>query len=251
MKDNNKIYGLTGHPLTHSFSKDFFNTKFQKEKINAEYRNFDIDDISHLPGLLQTNKTICGLNVTIPYKQQVMHILDETDPTAAKIGAVNVIKIIRDKDGKVKTKGYNSDIFGFRESLRPLLRDHQRNALVLGTGGASKAVAFVLEELGIGFEYVSRTKGTGRITYQDLTEDIIKSHTLIVNTTPLGMYPDTTGYPAIPYQYITKRHLCFDLIYNPEETLFLKYAKEHGASIKNGMEMLELQALEAWRIWNT
>lgn len=251
MKDNNKIYGLTGHPLTHSFSKDFFNTKFQKEKINAEYRNFDIDDISHLPGLLQTNKTICGLNVTIPYKQQVMHILDETDPTAAKIGAVNVIKIIRDKDGKAKTKGYNSDIFGFRESLRPLLGDHQRNALVLGTGGASKAVAFVLEELGIGFEYVSRTKGTGRITYQDLTEDIIKSHTLIVNTTPLGMYPDITGYPAIPYQYITKRHLCFDLIYNPEETLFLKYSKEHGASIKNGMEMLELQALEAWRIWNT
>lgn len=251
MKDNKKIYGLTGHPLTHSFSKDFFNTKFQKEKINAEYRNFDIDDISHLPGLLQTNKTICGLNVTIPYKQQVMHILDETDPTAAKIGAVNVIKIIRDKDGIVKTKGYNSDIFGFRESLRPLLSDHQRNALVLGTGGASKAVAFVLEELGIGFEYLSRTKGTGRITYQDLTEDIIKSHTLIVNTTPLGMYPDITGYPAIPYQYITKRHLCFDLIYNPEETLFLKYSKEHGASIKNGMEMLELQALEAWRIWNT
>jgi shikimate dehydrogenase len=245
-----KTYGLIGYPLEHSFSQKYFTDKFEKEKLNARYLNFPIASISDFPELFKHHPYLAGLNVTIPYKEQVISFLDELDDTAQEIGAVNVIKI--SWDGlNYSLKGYNSDIVGFKESLFPLLTIDHKRALVLGTGGASKAVVTALKQLNIEYRYVSRTPENENIlSYNDLTPETIKDHKLIINTTPLGMYPQTDKCPSIPYEHLTNEHLLFDLIYNPEETLFLKKGKEKGAKTKNGLEMLYLQAEEAWRIWN-
>lgn len=243
-----KLYGLIGFPLGHSFSQGYFNQKFEAENIDARYINFEIPEIDDLNNILARNPNLAGLNVTIPYKQQVIDKLDEMDPEAAEIGAVNVIKFIR-RNGKLILKGYNSDIIGFRDSIAPLLTDHHTAALILGTGGASRAVSYALRSLGIETQLVSRSQTPGVITYSDLTPEIINRHKIIVNTTPLGMYPHVDECPDIPYHLLTSRHLCYDLLYNPDVTLFMKKSAEAGAEIKNGLEMLLLQAFAAWQIW--
>lgn len=242
-----KIYGLVGYPLGHSFSRRFFNEKFSVENINAEYRNFELSDISHIGDVIESG--VCGLNVTIPYKQTVMPFLSRLDSEASRIGSVNVIKIER-QNGKISTVGYNTDVEGFCHSIAPHLLPRHRNALVLGTGGASKAVVYGLRKMGISPTLVSRTSGEGRLTYGELTPDIIRSHEVIVNTTPLGMFPHVDACPDIPYEHLSDNHLCFDLIYNPDMTLFLEKAKKQNADTVNGMEMLIGQALAAWKIWN-
>lgn len=244
-------YGLIGYPLTHSFSIGYFNEKFQSENIDAEYVNFEIPDICDFMEVIEENPDLCGLNVTIPYKEQVIPYLDELDKDAAKIGAVNVIKIIRQHKGKVKLVGYNSDIIGFTKSIEPLLQPHHTRALILGTGGASKAVFHGLDNLGIKSTFVSRTKKSNDIlTYQELTPEIMQENTVIVNCTPVGMYPKVDFCPNIPYELLTPKHLLYDLLYNPNETLFMKKGTEQGATVKNGLEMLLLQAFAAWEIWN-
>lgn len=248
-KSYDKLYGLIGYPLIHSFSQNYFNQKFEAENINARYVNFEIPDIGDLMEVVSENDNLWGLNVTIPYKEQVIPYLDEIDEDAAKIGAVNVIKFIRNKNS-LKFKGYNSDIIGFCDSIRPLLTPARTKALVLGTGGAAKAVFRGLENLGISPIYVSRTNKEGMLTYGDLTSEVIADHKIIVNTTPLGMYPHMDECPNIPYQCLTPEHLCYDLLYNPDVTLFMKRAAEFGAETKNGLEMLLLQAFAAWNIWN-
>ncbi|MCM1505194.1 MAG: shikimate dehydrogenase [Muribaculum sp.] len=244
-----RIFGLIGFPLTHSFSQTFFNQKFEAENISAQYLNFEIPDIGDLMEVVSEYPTLCGLNVTIPYKEQVLPYLDEIDDDAKKIGAVNVIKFIR-KKGSLKFKGYNSDIIGFSDSIKPLLTPPRNKALILGTGGAAKAVKQGLLNLGVEPTLVSRTPREGVITYTDLTEEIMDTHKVIVNTTPLGMYPHIDECPDIPYPLLTPQHLCYDLLYNPDVTLFMKRAREHGAQIKNGLEMLLLQAFVSWNIWN-
>lgn len=248
--DIRKIYGLIGFPLTHSFSKTYFNNKFESENINAEYINFEIPDIGDLMEVVAEYPDLCGLNVTIPYKEQVIPYMDEMDADAAAIGAVNVIKFIRSKGDNLRFKGYNSDIVGFSDSIRPLLTPQRDKALVLGTGGASKAVARGLHNLGVESRLVSRNKKDGVITYGEIDAEIMATHKIIVNTTPLGMYPHVDECPDIPYEFLTSQHLCYDLLYNPDVTLFMKRAREMGAEVKNGLEMLLLQAFESWRIWN-
>lgn len=243
----NKIYGLIGAKLGHSFSKDFFSKKFAKEDISAEYRNFEIDNIENFSDIIEYG--VYGLNITIPYKEQVIYFLDKIDPIAAKIGAVNVVKIVRNADN-LETIGYNSDIVGFTESIRPLIENHHKKALILGTGGASKAVIEGLKLMNIRSQLVSRTKSPNTITYSELSSNLLEEYTIIVNTTPLGMFPNTDSYPDIPYEFLSNKHLCYDLTYNPEETRFLKLSRDNGAKTKNGLEMLILQALESWRIWN-
>ena len=243
-----RLYGLIGYPLGHSFSQDYFNRKFEAENIDARYINFEIPEIADLKLILDHNRNLNGLNVTIPYKQQVIAMLDEMDPEAAEIGAVNVIKFIR-RNGRLILKGYNSDIIGFRDSIAPMLTDHHSHALVLGTGGASRAVSYALRSLGIEVRLVSRTATRGVITYADLTPDIIDTHKIIVNTTPLGMYPHVDECPDIPYNLLTEHHLCYDLLYTPDVTLFMKKSADAGAEVKNGLEMLLLQAFAAWQIW--
>lgn len=244
-------YGLIGYPLGHSFSVTYFNEKFQSEHIDAEYVNFEIPSIKDFPEVVTENVNLCGLNVTIPYKEQVIPYLDELDPDTAKIGAVNVIKIIRQGKAKVKLIGYNSDIIGFTQSIEPLLQDHHKKALLLGTGGASKAVYHGLANLGVESTYVSRSKrDKDTITYQDLTPEVMAAHTVIVNCTPVGMYPKVDFCPDIPYELLTPRHLLYDLLYNPDETLFMKKGRAQGATVKNGLEMLLLQAFAAWEIWH-
>ena len=244
-------YGLIGYPLKHSFSIGYFNEKFQYENIDAEYVNFEIPRIDDFMEVIEENPDLCGLNVTIPYKEKVIPYLDELDKDTAKIGAVNVIKILRQPKGKVKLVGYNSDIIGFTRSIEPLLQPHHTKALILGTGGASKAVYHGLANLGVQSTYVSRTKKNNDIlTYSELTPEVMAEHTVIVNTTPLGMYPKVDFCPDIPYDLLTPDHLLYDLLYNPNETLFMKKGAEHGASVKNGLEMLLLQAFAAWEIWN-
>lgn len=244
------IYGLLGYPLGHSFSRNYFNNKFEAEEINAEYLNFEIPDINMINEVLSEHPNLNGLNVTIPYKEQVIPFLDELDEDAANIGAVNVIKIIRN-DGQLKLKGYNSDILGFCDSILPLLTSEMKKALVLGTGGAAKAIAYGLKKLGIESQYVSRKKSANAISYTDLNEEIVNEHKIIVNTTPLGMYPNIDESPDFPYEYLTPNHLCYDLLYNPDETLFMKNAKAQGATTKNGLEMLLLQAFASYEIWNS
>lgn len=234
-------FGIIGFPLVQSFSANYFNEKFQREGIEAEYSLYPIQEGSlkaKVEGLLGS---LDGMNVTMPYKQAVIPLLDRLDETAAAVGAVNVIH---------KRTGYNTDCLGFIESMRPLLRDYDRSALVLGTGGASKAVCYGLRKLGITPTLVSRTPKDGMLGYDQLTKEIMEAHTVIVNCTPLGMYPHPEACPAIPYELITAKHLLFDCIYNPEETLFLQRGKAQGATIRNGMEMLYGQAKAAWRIWN-
>lgn len=244
-----KLYGLIGYPLVHSFSKEYFNNKFQSENLNAEYINYQIPAVNEIEEIVASQKNLCGLNVTIPYKEKVIAYLDEIDSCAAEIGAVNVIKFIRNKD-KVKLKGYNSDWKAFAQTLEGLLKPHHKNALLLGTGGASKAVAYALKTLGINYRFVSRTPSEGMYAYSDLDEDIMASHTIIVNTTPLGMYPNVDNYPQLPYHYLTSDHLLYDLLYNPEKTAFMRKGEEYKAQVKNGLEMLLLQAFIGWQIWN-
>ena len=241
-----RTFGLLGFPLSHSFSQKYFTEKFKKENIsNCEFKNFSLETIEELPALLKNNSSLCGLSVTIPHKQGVMKFLNSVDATAKKIGAVNCVRVN-------DMKGFNTDIVGFKKSLSPLLKSHHTHALILGTGGAAKAVAYILDESKIQYKYVSRNpKSNDEESYSALTKEIISESTLIINTTPLGMFPNLNDYPQIPYEFITSRHLLYDLTYNPEESLFLKKGKEKGAQIKNGLEMLELQADEAWRIWNS
>lgn len=243
------IYGLIGYPLTHSFSQNYFNQKFESEHINARYLNFELPDIGDLMEAIAEYPNLQGFNVTIPYKEQVIDYLDEIDPVAEKIGAVNVVKITRRK-GVISMKGYNSDYAGFCDSIRPLLKPEHKKALVLGTGGASKAVCQGLLDLGVEPTLVSRTKREGVLTYGELTPEVMAEHTVVVNTTPLGMYPRVDACPDIPYELLTPEHLCYDLLYNPDVTLFMKRAAEYGATTKNGLEMLLLQAFASWTIWN-
>ena len=245
-----KKYGLIGFPLGHSFSRNYFNNKFADEKIDAEYVNFEIPSIQDFRRVIEENPNIYGLNVTIPYKQQVIPYLDELDADAEEIGAVNVIKFIREAGQKLKLVGYNSDVVGFMGSIKPLLKSHHRKALILGTGGASKAIVYGLRKLGISSVFVSRTKKEGMLTYDELTPEIMQEFTVIINCSPVGMFPHTDAYPALPYECLTGKHLLFDLIYNPEETLFMKKGAAQGAITKNGLEMLLLQAIGAWSIWN-
>jgi shikimate dehydrogenase len=239
-----KQYGLIGYPLTHSFSPAYFHARFDSEGVDAGYTAFPIHNIEELPKLIIHHPKLYGLNVTIPYKEQVLPYLDAIDDAAKVIGAVNCIDI---KDNQLK--GYNTDYIGFMNSLKPLLQIQHTHALVLGTGGASKAVQYALQQLGIAYKVVSRTDGDYR--YTDLTDAIVSSHKLIINTTPLGMYPDIDDFPPLLYNTITKEHLLYDLVYNPDETKFLSLGKQQGATIKNGYEMLVLQAEESWRIWNS
>ena len=250
-------FGLLGHPLGHSFSRQFHNDRFAQMGIDALYENFDLDDISLLPALLQRESKLWGLNVTIPYKQAVMQYLDELDPLAERIGAVNVVRVKHlSADDPTPTripglwlKGFNSDIVGFSDSLRSMLKGQERQALVLGTGGASRAVFVALQDLGITPTYVSRTAAEGRFSYEQLTQEIMQSHRVIVNCTPLGMFPKTDACPDIPYQFLTPDHICFDCVYNPAETLFMQKAAAQGAQVKCGYEMLVGQAIESYRLW--
>ena len=247
-----KMYGLIGYPLQHSFSSKFFNEKFQQEGIDAEYVNFEIEHIFELRNTLVFNPHLKGLNVTIPHKEAVIPFLDDISPEAREIGAVNTIKIERSFGNTYgyKLKGYNTDYVGFKNSISPLIHpDIHKQALVLGTGGASKAVCKALDDLGVVWTYVSRTPCEGGLTYEMLTPEIIAANKIIINTTPLGTFPNVEASPNIPYQALTSQHLLYDLVYNPTETAFLKQGRNMGATIKNGAEMLQLQALAAWDIW--
>lgn len=244
-----KRYGLIGFPLGHSFSQKFFTQKFSAERIDARYDLFPLSSIGELPKLMADVDNFAGFNVTIPYKQEVMAFLDDLDEQARQIGAVNVVKISYE-DGKRVLKGFNSDAYGFTESIRPMLNASHKKALVLGSGGASKAVVYSLRKLGVYPVVVSRHAAEGMLTYGDLDSDIMKEYTVIVNASPVGMSPKVDACPDIPYNMLTPAHVCFDLVYNPEETLFLKKAKEMGAAVKNGLEMLHIQAEGAWLYWN-
>ena len=241
-------FGLIGKNISYSFSESYFNSKFKNEGIeDATYQNFDIQTISELTTILSKTDNLKGLNVTIPYKEEVIPFLDKLNKKAKKIGAVNTIKI--NENGKLI--GYNTDCYGFKKSLKPLLKSNHRKAIILGTGGASKAVAFTLKELGIEYIYVSRKPSElTKITYNNLTQDLIKTHHIIINCSPVGTFPNIEQYPKIPYDAITNHHILYDLIYNPEETKFLKLGKENSATTINGLKMLKLQAEKAWRIWN-
>ena len=238
-------YGIIGFPLGHSFSRAFFTEKFQKEHIDAEYVNFEIPSAHLLPEIIRSNPHLRGLNVTLPYKEAVIPMLDSMSDEAREIGAVNVIQV---REGRLK--GFNSDIIGFMGSLRPLLKPWHQHALVLGTGGASCAIRVGLERLGLDWTYVSRTAAEGRLTYSALTPEVMEHYQVIVNCSPVGMFPKVDACPDIPYHLLSSRHLLYDLVYNPEETLFLKRGAQQGATIKNGLEMLHLQALASWEFWN-
>lgn len=243
-----KQFGLIGFPLGHSFSKKFFTEKFERENIDAHYDLYELKNISEFIALKEKPE-LCGVNVTIPYKEQVMPFLDEFDDTAAQIGAVNVIKFIR-SEGKLLLKGYNSDAIGFENSLKPFLQPFHKKALILGTGGASKAIDYTLRKLGVETTFVSRTAKPDMLTYSQLNAEVMADYTVIVNASPVGTYPHSDECPDIPYQYLTDKHLLFDVVYNPAETLFLKKGKEQGAQGLNGEGMLIGQAVAAWEIWN-
>jgi shikimate dehydrogenase len=240
------LYGLIGYRLEHSFSKQYFNQKFERENIaNSYYDLFELETITEFSNLLQEKPTLKGLNVTIPYKEQIMPFLDEIDSKAKQIGSVNVIKI----NSEGKTKGFNSDYYGFYTSLKSILEGNRPDALILGTGGASKAVKLALKDLGIDFKLVSRDAKKGDLTYDELTNSVIKSHELLINTTPLGTFPTTQNCPDLTYQAIGAKHILYDLVYNPEITLFMQKGLAQGAKVKNGLEMLHLQAEKAWEIF--
>ena len=242
-------YGLIGFPLGHSFSIDYFNEKFQNEKIDAEYINFEIPQIDNLHEIIDTNPNLRGLNVTRPYKQQVIKFLNDISPEAKSIGAVNVIRI-EHKGSKTLLKGFNSDVTGFTKSIEPLLEPSHRKALILGTGGAAKAVDYGLRSLGLETLYVSRSAKEGAITYEEITPELVKEYNVIVNCTPLGLYPQTDTCPKLPYEAMDSHTLLYDLLYNPDETLFMQKGAARGATVKNGLEMLLLQAFDSWGIWN-
>lgn len=244
-----KVFGLVGKDIEYSFSRGYFSEKFENLKLpNNSYVNFDLQSIDEFPEIFETHKnTLSGMNVTIPYKEDVGVFLDEIDVEAAEIGAINTIKIFPDG----KKKGFNTDVYGFEESIAPYIKESHKTALILGTGGASKAVAYTFKKRGIAYKFVSRTpKNDSQISYENLTKEIILGTGVIVNCSPIGTHPNVNVCPNIPYEFLNESHLLFDLIYNPTQTLFLKKAKEQGASIANGMKMLELQAEKSWEIWN-
>lgn len=249
MNNNRTKFGLVGKNISYSFSKKYFTEKFEKLNLkNYKYVNFDIPEIEEFPFLLyHREEEFRGLNVTIPYKQSIIKYLDDLSENAKAIGAVNTIKITHDNE----LIGYNTDIYGFTNSIKPLLNIESKKALILGTGGASKAIAFSLKKMGIDFKFVSRSKSGNVLLYNELDEKILENHQIIINCTPVGTFPNINEKPQIPYSFITKNHIAFDLIYNPEETAFLKAAKKQGAKIKNGLEMLQLQAEKSWEIWNS
>ncbi len=246
-----KEFGIIGYPLGQSASPAFFNKKFKDEGIDAEYRPFEISEITELPHILSEHSELVGFNVTIPYKQQVMNCLDEISDEAKAIQAVNVVKVTRDVNGIPHLTGYNSDVIGFTRSLEPLTKGVHSKALILGTGGVSKAVSYSLRTLGIEHLFVSRNTGENILTYKELTAEIMREHTLIVNCTPLGMVGHGIDMcPDIPYEMLTSKHLLYDVVYNPENTLFLQKGAKNGAMTKSGYEMWYLQALASWEIWN-
>ncbi|SEN80613.1 shikimate dehydrogenase [bacterium A37T11] len=257
-----KKFGLIGYPLKHSFSKQYYNDKFEKEGItDCVYELLPLQQISELPGLLKASPELCGLNVTIPHKIGVMFYLDKISPEAKEVDAVNCIKIIKRNPvesffcgevgvDKVQLAGFNTDVYGFEESLKPLLPKRPIKALVLGDGGAARAVFYVLKKLHIDFSVVSRRATSKQLSYEQVNPEVIAQHLLIINTTPLGTFPDVEACPQIPYEYLSKDHLLYDLVYNPAETAFLKRGAARGATVKNGMEMLVLQAEKNWEIWN-
>ncbi len=239
-------FGLIGYPLSHSFSKKYFTEKFEKEGLKAcAYENYPIASVNELPALLKSNPLLEGINVTIPYKEEVLSFLSLQSEVVQEIKACNCIKI---KNGKLV--GYNTDVTGFELSLAPKLGNWHKQALVLGTGGAAKAVAFVLSKLGIHYRYVSRKNTGNHLSYEAITPELLAGYTLIINTTPLGMYPNTGEFPPLPYQALNDKHYLFDLVYNPGKTMFLQKGEEQGATIKNGQDMLLIQAEESWKIWN-
>jgi shikimate dehydrogenase len=245
-----KKLGLIGYPVGHSFSKIFFSEKFTKENLpDWAYELYPLEKIERLKSFLSEEPDLVGFNVTVPYKVSVVNYLDEIDPLALLIGSVNTVCIIDEGKGR-KLKGYNTDAYGFEKSFSKLIAPGENRALVLGTGGSSRAVKYVLRESGIPYTSVSRKSHDNRICYEDVTESTLKSHNIIINTTPVGMFPNVDAAPPLPYEFINKTHLLFDLIYNPEETLFLKLGREQGARTKNGLEMLRLQSDKCWEIWN-
>ncbi len=245
-----KLLGLIGYPLSHSFSAGYFSEKFRKEGIgDFRYLNFPLQDLSGFNELVRTHPEIIGLNVTIPFKEKIIDYIDKLDPVAEKIGAVNTLKFIQYESRKTIT-GYNTDYWGFRDSLLPDLDRIHKNALILGTGGASKAVSYVLKELGINYIFVSRNPEQGELGYHDLCSSVINKHLIIINTTPTGTFPDISSFPDIPYDLLTMDHLLYDLVYNPPETEFLRLGRQKGARCINGQKMLEIQAEKSWEIWN-
>lgn len=247
-EERDKLFGLLGKNISYSFSRGYFTEKFKELNLNQhKYVNFDLQEIKDFPAIIDENENLKGINVTIPYKEAVIPFLSKLDKTAEEIGAVNTIKFTKRGD----LKGYNSDVVGFENSISPLLKKHHKRALILGTGGASKAIAYALKRNDIKFKFVSRKpKGKKQISYDDLTQEVLEKYTIIINSTPVGTSPEIDKCPNIPYQFITNKHILYDLIYNPAETTFLSKGKEKGATIKNGLEMLKLQAEESWRIWN-
>jgi shikimate dehydrogenase len=243
-------YGLIGYPLGHSFSISYFNQKFADEGINAKYENFEIASIDILPEILDKNPDLKGLNVTIPYKEKVIPFLDSVAPEARAIGAVNVIRVTHEKN-KIILKGYNSDVIGFTQSIEPMIdKKLHKKALILGTGGASKAINFGLKSLGIEPIFVSRYERENALTYQQVTPEVVKEYNVIVNCTPVGMYPHTEECPQLPYEAMDNHTILYDLIYNPDQTLFMRKGAQYGADVKNGLEMLLLQAFASWEFWN-
>ena len=248
-KNITKQYGIIGNPLCHSLSPKFFNERFAQKNIPSEYVKFEISSIEEFPNIIKENPMLVGLNVTIPYKQVVIPYLDELDEHAKAMGAVNVVKIETREDGTKYLKGYNTDWYGFTEAFRPMLQVFHHQALILGTGGASKAIAYSLDRMGISYKFVSRKPIDGGFTYEDLTEEVIKNYTIIINTSPVGTFPNVKECPNLPYNCITDRHVVYDLIYNPIETLFLRQAETCGAAIQNGWQMFVNQALKSYEIW--
>ena len=243
-------YGLIGFPLGHSFSISYFNQRFQDEGIDAVYENYEIPNIDALAEILDSNPELKGLNVTIPYKEKVIPFLDSISPEARAIGAVNVIRVTH-RGNKTELKGYNSDVIGFTKSIEPMLdkKWHQK-ALILGTGGASKAIDYGLRSLGLETVFVSRYERPNTIQYKTITPEVVKEYNVIVNCTPLGMYPKTEVCPDLPYEAMDSHTILYDLIYNPDETLFMKRGAQYGANVKNGLEMLLLQAFASWEFWH-
>lgn len=242
-------YGLIGYPLGHSFSVNYFNQKFADEGIDAKYINFEITDVDQIIEVVSANPELKGLNVTIPYKERVIEFLDQLSPEARAIGAVNVIRVTHD-GGKIHMKGFNSDVIGFTQSIEPMLESYHKKALVLGTGGASKAICYGLKSLGVEPVCVSRYERPETICYKDITADVIQEYNVIVNCTPVGMFPRSNDCPQLPYEALDDKNILYDLVYNPDTTLFMKKGAERGAQVKNGLEMLLLQAFASWEMWN-
>ncbi|MCR4612910.1 MAG: shikimate dehydrogenase [Bacteroidaceae bacterium] len=243
-------YGLIGYPLGHSFSKSFFTDKFASEGINAEYVNFELPTIEDFLEIVSVYRNIKGLNITIPYKEKVIPYLDTISKEAREIGAVNIVKVER-HGGSIRLIGHNSDYIGFKDSIEPLLKPHHKKALILGTGGASKAIHYTLTKiLGMETVFVSRYERPGTVTYKDIDENAVREYEVIVNCTPVGMFPNNDDAPALPYDALTEKNLLFDLVYNPDVTRFMQLGAAHGAQIKNGLEMLILQAMASWNFWN-